>query len=52
LVVGGVAASRGSTLAGYQAAFVPIGVLAGGLAFVALGLKSRQREGAKAPVAD
>jgi MFS family permease len=43
-IVGGVAASRGSTLAGYQAAFVPIGVLAGALAFVALGLKSRQRE--------
>jgi len=45
-IVGGVAASRGSTLAGYQAAFVPIGVLAGALAVVALGLKNRERESA------
>ena len=45
-IVGGVAASRGSTLAGYQAAFVPIGILAGALAVLALGLKNRERESA------
>ena len=43
-IVGGIAASRGGGIDGYQAAFMTLAVLSGLLVLVALTLKSRAAE--------